>query len=263
MNKNYNELRFTDDFLFCKILENNIDLCKELLELILKVKISRIVFVEKQKTIEMTSDGKGIRMDVYLEDDAKKVYNIEMQTTVKKNLPKRSRYYQAMIDLNLIEKGSNYRELKQSYVIFICLKDIFGKGLPVYTFENQCKECKDLSLGDETTKIFINASGHSQDLSDEMRDFLNYLVGKSAESDFVKKIESEVQKAQTQERWRLEYMTLYERDMENREEGQIMQLYSLIQKGRISYEQAYEEVSENMTEEEFKERLAVCKENKN
>lgn len=34
----YSELKFTNNFIFCKVLENNLDLCKELLELILKVK---------------------------------------------------------------------------------------------------------------------------------------------------------------------------------------------------------------------------------
>ena len=88
--KEYEELSFTDDFMFCK---------------------------------DIISDGKGVRLDVYLEDDANTVFDIEMQTATKKNLPKRTRYYQGMIDLNLIEKGSGYEELKRSYIIFICMQN--------------------------------------------------------------------------------------------------------------------------------------------
>ena len=53
MTKKYEELRFIDDFFFCKILMKNKALCKELLELILNVKIEKIVFTEEQKPIEI------------------------------------------------------------------------------------------------------------------------------------------------------------------------------------------------------------------
>ena len=72
-----------------------------------------------------TADGKGIRFDVYSEDDSGIVYDCEMQTSKKDNLPKRTRYYQGMIDLNLLERGADYKELKKSYVIFICPFDQF------------------------------------------------------------------------------------------------------------------------------------------
>ncbi len=94
--KEYDELLFTDDFLFCKVLENNEDLCKELLELILGKKIRRVNYLAKQKVIDITSDGKGVRLDVYLEDDENTVFDIEMQTTTSRYLPKRTRYYQGM-----------------------------------------------------------------------------------------------------------------------------------------------------------------------
>ena len=104
--KHYDELEFTDDFMFCKILQNDKALCKELTELILSKKIGRILELNSQKPIEITSDGKGVRFDVYMEDDESTVYDIEMQTTTRGDLPKRMRYYQGMIDLNLIERGA-------------------------------------------------------------------------------------------------------------------------------------------------------------
>ena len=109
--KKYEELTFSDDFMFCKILENNLELCKELLELILDIKIKKIQPVESQKAVDMTYDGKGVRFDVYTQDEENTIYDVEMQNVTKKNLPKRTRYYQGMIDLNLIEKGADYSEL--------------------------------------------------------------------------------------------------------------------------------------------------------
>ena len=124
-----------------------------------------------------------------------------------------------MIDLNLIERGADYKELKKSFIIFICMSDPFGKGLHVYTFENQCKELPGLYLGDETTKVFINASGTANDTSDEMRAFLDYLQGKGIKNEFTRQIDEEVNKARAHEEWRVEYMSLFLRDQEMREEG--------------------------------------------
>ena len=91
--------------MFCKILQENEDLCKDLTELIIGRKIGSIVKSEKQKTIEISADGHGVRFDVYFEDDEKRVYDIEMQRADTLELPLRSRYYQGMIDLDYLEKG--------------------------------------------------------------------------------------------------------------------------------------------------------------
>ena len=87
----YRTLKFTDDFLFCKILQECPDITQELVELVLNRKVRKVV-VQKQETIELTSDGKGIRLDVYVEEKNDAIYDLEMQTTNKPELPKRSRY---------------------------------------------------------------------------------------------------------------------------------------------------------------------------
>ena len=215
----YASLQFSDDFLFCKILTENEDITRELLELILDTKIGG-VRVNKQETIDLTSDGRGIRLDVYAEDDENEVFDVEMQTTRQKNLPKRSRYYQGMIDLNLINRGDDFKKLKKSFVIFICMSDPFpGYDRCIYRFENVCREEFELALGDETYKVFLNADGTKGDVSDELKDFLHLLRDGYGKSQLVKKIEEQVVKAREHKEWRLEYMTLYMRDRQNREEG--------------------------------------------
>jgi len=234
--KEYEKLSFTDDFMFCKVLENNEELCKELLELILGKKIRRINYLAKQKVIDITSDGKGVRLDVYLEDEENTVFDIEMQTTTIKNLPKRMRYYQGMIDLNLIEKGSDYKELKKSYIIFICMRNPFKqRELHLYTFENRCNEDASLFLGDESTKVILTLDGTAEDVSSELAEFLDYLAGKGGNSSFVKRLNEAVEQARNREIWRMEYMTLQMRDREKMEEGakreRIKMLQRLIRKG--------------------------------
>jgi len=219
LQKQYQELTFTDDFMFGKVLVNNPEICRRMLEVLLEINIKKISFLERQKPIEILSDGKGIRLDVYVDDENGTVYNIEMQTKIKKELPKRSRYYQGMIDMNLIERGAKYKELKLSFVIFICLKDPFGYGLPVYRFENICIQNRDILLKDEAIKVFINAEGNLTDLPEDLAAFLQYLKGKVVENDLVQCIDNEVEKARKHEEWRVEYMTSYLREMDIREEG--------------------------------------------
>lgn len=217
--KLYEELGLTDDYLFCKIMVENPHLCKKLLEIILEVKIKKIQYLHEQEGLKQTYDGKGVRLDVYVEDTNNTVFDIEMQPVYKKDLSKRSRYYQGMIDLNLISKGESYNKLKKSYVIFIGLTDPFGERQKKYTFTNRCHEIPELELNDETTKVFLNAKGLYGDVSEDLDNFLDYLEKKKVKGDFVSQLEAEVEKSRNNEEWRLEYMTLLQRDRENREEG--------------------------------------------
>ena len=218
--KDYKDLKFVDDFIFCKILETNPKLCKELIELILGIKIKDIKAVENQKTVDQTYDGKGVRFDVYLEDNTNTVYDIEMQTTLQKDLGKRTRYYQGMIDLNLIEKGVRYSKLKKTFIIFICLNVPFGGNLPVYTFNNICEENTAIHLNDEATKVIINANGNQTGLSQDMCAFLDFLQNKAPSSQFTKELQKAVEKAIDNPEWRQDYMTLLMRDQENQEFGE-------------------------------------------
>ena len=165
-----------------------------------------------------------------------------MQVSQKSNFPKRMRYYQGMIDLNLIERGADYNDLRKSYIIFICPFDVFEKGLHKYTFENQCIEMPELKLDDETRKIFLCAGGTADDVSDDMKDFLDWLIGKQGKSELVKALDNAVQKARNHEEWRLEYMTLLMRDQEmirrGREEGRLQEIFLSVQEGDYSIERA-------------------------
>ena len=106
MVKPIEELTIVDDFMFGAVMSDS-RYCKPLLELALGVKIRKIEYPEPQKAIKERYASKSVRLDVYVEDDAGTVYDVEIQTTDKKNLPKRTRYYQGMIDLRILEKGGD------------------------------------------------------------------------------------------------------------------------------------------------------------
>ena len=219
LNTIWESLGISNDFMFGKIMQDA-ELCKELLQRILPdLEIDHIEYPEAQKSIRTDVDAKSVRLDVYVRDGKGTIYDIEMQVVDTKELPKRSRYYQSMIDLQLIDKGEYYKKLKPSYIIFICPFDLFEKGRHIYTFENICKEDNSVFLKDGAVKIFLNADSDQDDVSKGLKAFLDYVAGKKIEDDFVQRLEEAVEQARKNREWRHEYMTLLMRDQENIEKG--------------------------------------------
>ena len=241
----WEEIGLSNDFIFGKVMSDP-ELCKELLERILPgIEIDHIEYPELQKPIKEDVDARNVRLDVYVKDGKNTVYDIEMQKVNTRELPKRSRYYQGMMDLQLIDSGQPYKKLNQSYVIFICLEDVFGKNRHIYTFENICREDPEIKLRDGAIKIFLNAKSNLNDVSSELRAFLDYLGGKKSEDEYVQKLEKAVREAKHNRKWRHEYMTLLMRDQENQEigeergrregqlEGELRKLVSQIRKKQL------------------------------
>lgn len=241
----WEEIGLSNDFIFGKVMSDP-ELCKELLERILPgIEIDHIEYPKLQKPIKEDVDARSVRLDVYVKDGKNTVYDIEMQKVNTRELPKRSRYYQGMMDLQLIDSGQPYKKLNQSYVILICLEDVFGKNRHIYTFENICREDPEIKLRDGAIKIFLNAKSNRNDVSSELRAFLDYLGGKKSEDEYVQKLEKAVREAKHNRKWRHEYMTLLMRDQENQEigeergrregqlEGELRKLVSQIRKKQL------------------------------
>lgn len=209
MIKPIDALTITDDFIFGVVMRDP-KKCKPLLEMILGVTINKIEYLEPQKSIAERYESKSIRLDVYVADDAGTVYDVEIQTESKKSLPKRTRYYQGMIDLHILEKGEDYASLKKSFVIFICTYDPFGKGRRVYTFENRCIEDTSIALGDEAKKIILNVKGTVGEVNEELGNVLSYMDGSAPNSEYTRALDKAVEEIRSDEKWRREYMVLNE-----------------------------------------------------
>ncbi|MEG0086391.1 MAG: Rpn family recombination-promoting nuclease/putative transposase, partial [Niameybacter sp.] len=153
------------------------------------------------------------------------------------------------IDLDLITKGEDYKELQKSFVIFICTFDPFDKGRHLYTFENRCKEDYSLILGDETTKLFLNTQGILDDVDTEMIEFLTYIeestdaIANAAKSQLVKEINQKVKHIKEDKSMEVEYMTLLERDREKFQEG----IEQGIEKGKLEAAKALLDILDDET----------------
>ena len=117
-----------------------------------------------------------MKLDVWAKAVDDVVYDTEVQKRNTKDLPKRSRLYNSLIDSNLLPPGTtSYKPLNDVYVIMIMPFDLFGKGLYRYTFNMKCQEVPDLRLEDGATRIFLNTRGTDPEgVSDELIDLLKY-----------------------------------------------------------------------------------------
>ena len=146
----WERLTLADNFIFCKVLEDNPEVCRHLIEILLNIKIDRIEKPAAEKSIKTDFISHGIRFDVYVKDGNGRSFDIEIQTTHSTSLAKRARYYQGLMDVDNVQHGAGYDVLNESYVIFLCLGDAFGKGFPVYTFRYRADEDKEFLMNDGT-----------------------------------------------------------------------------------------------------------------
>ena len=217
--KPWKDLKISDDYMF-KLVMMVERICKHMLEIILGIKIREIRYLEDEKSMKFGYGSKGIRLDVYVEGDDT-VFEVEMQMRKPdtSELAKRTRYYQSVIDRGMLKTGFKYRLLKPSFIIFICPFDPYGQSRHIYTFRNICTEDRYLEMGDETTKIFLNTTGTVDDVSPEIKAFLDYVNGIVSADIFVQEIEAEINRLKQLENEEASYMTYAMKLAEEREDG--------------------------------------------
>ena len=123
------------------------------------------------------------------------------------------------IDISILRPGVDYKELRKTFVIFICNYDPFGRNRYVYTFENICREEPDLLFGDETVKVIVNTRGEIGEISEELKEVIRYLNDGTVSGQYSQELDTAVTAVKSNEERRLEYMTLAMHDMEIREEA--------------------------------------------
>ena len=220
------KLNLMDDFLF-DAATGDLETCRIIIELSLGIRIRNIAWKEGQKVIRNLPGNRGIRMDFYVEDDRGRVFDVEMQKRNEGNIPKRTRFYQALIDAPMLKSGERgFDSLKPAYIVVICGFDLYGYGLYRYTFDNRCKEIPDLVMGDECSKIILNTKGESEAGVDRaLIDFLHYVEKSSEENvpedcdERLKHLHKKIHQIKMSEEMGVSYMKMEERDRLIRAEG--------------------------------------------
>ena len=259
------KLGFTNDFIFCTVMEENPDLCKQLVEKITGRQVKKIKMIQQQRTIRNYISNRDVRLDVYFEDDENTVYNVEMQTTSDNDIKRRARYYQSKIDAKNTNRSSFFSEMKNTYIIFICTFDPLDKGLPMYTVKNQVVEDNNVKYDDGATKIFINASKDCnpellEKTSLDVQALISYCSRKEATTDLMRDIDSKVVKTLEDDEMVVELMTVGEKfELEfraGRNSGKVEAVDAIVAKLRLSLEEACETIGLTVQEyNSIKERM--------
>lgn len=224
MKKTLQDLTIKDNFMFGAVMTDP-ENCKGLLELLLHKKLDRII-VSTEKSMIYHPEYKGVRLDVYAKDDTNTRYNIEMQVLRKSTLGKRSRYYHSQIDMDLLLSGSDYRELPDTYVIFICDFDPFGFGKYLYSFYTACREEGSLAFNDGLYTIFLSTAGKNKsEVPEALVSFLKFVKADLSESskdfhnEYVRKLQRSISQIKENREMEERFMLLEELLQEEHEEG--------------------------------------------
>lgn len=222
--KKLQELTFKNNFMFGAVMtdENH---CRDFLELALGFPIAKVE-VDREKSLVYHPEYKGVRLDVYAKDTDNTHYNVEMQVLSRPDLDRRARYYHSQIDMELLLGGSPYSELPDSYVIFICDFDPFGKEKYCYTFETCCREDDTLTMQDGSRSIFLSTCGkNDREVSESLVKFLKFVKADLKESmvdfedEFVRRIQDTIRHIKESRKMEERFMILEEMLRDERSEG--------------------------------------------
>ena len=156
-------LTLFDDVLMSKVFDENIEAAKLLLRLILERDDIEVLWVKGQEELKNpVVGGRNIRLDIRAVLGDGRQVNVEVQRKRKGSHVRRARFHSSMLDSRMLKKNEKFRNLKDSYVIFICEHDKFGKGLPVYHVDRYIRETGEL-FEDGSHIIYVNGMYRGKD----------------------------------------------------------------------------------------------------
>lgn len=207
--KKYEDLTLRDSFMFGKVFSNPKNR-KLFLDALLQIDLQEEMG-ETEKHLQEYKDTKYVKLDLFSKEKSKKIYNAEMQnkstnTNRQKELPRRSRYYQSLIDTAYHKSGESYLKLPETFIIFICTFDPFGYKLPMYTFDTKCNELEEIEYDDGAHKIMFNTTAELSNLPLSCKNMLQYINTGITCDEATETLDKEVKEARKKHEWREEYM---------------------------------------------------------
>ncbi len=161
-----------DDTLMSMVFVDNIPATELLLKIILQRDDIEVISVTGQKKWQgPVVNGRTIRLDILARDQSGKMFNVEVQRENSGAIEQRARYHSSMIDSRMLKEGQAFKELLESYIIFITEKDYFKAGLPIYTINRHIEEL-DRVFCDGSHIIYVNGSYTGDDaIGTMLKDF--------------------------------------------------------------------------------------------
>ncbi len=190
------------------------EVCRKVLRAALGIEAGEISYLNAEQCFEPLAAGRGVRLDVFARGDGR-VYDIEMQVARERDLGRRMRYYQAAMDVGELGSGEGFADLPESYVVFFCLFDAYGKGEPAYVVERRCGAHPDLVVGDGSPWVVLNSAAWEDAAAPDLRDLLEYLQTGEASGPLSGEIDSLVGVFNDDREW-VDRVITYEQETEMR-----------------------------------------------
>ena len=153
---------FDDDFMSL-VFDRNIEATEYLLNTIFERSDMKVIEVVGQREYKNpVVGGRCITIDICAVDSTGKVYDIEVQRADSGAVPQRARFHSAMVDTRMLKEKEKFKEIKDSYVIFITQNDVMKGDLPLYHVERVVKE-QNRDFGDGSHIIYVNGAYKNDD----------------------------------------------------------------------------------------------------
>ena len=171
INKLIDGLTLFDDDLMSRVFDKNIEATELLLRIIQERKI-KVISVNGQEEMKSAAvGGRNITLDVHALDENGEKMDIEVQGNSEGAHIRRARYHSSVLDSRMLKEGQEFKEIKDSYVIFIYKRDKFQEGLPLYHIDRYVRETGKL-FEDGSHIIYVNGNYKGDDeIGHLMQDF--------------------------------------------------------------------------------------------
>ena len=166
------KFRLIDDTFFSACFDDNAEDVEYILRIILDKPNLKVLKVQTQKSVENIY-GRSVRFDVFATDEKNKLYNIEVQRADAGAIPTRARYNSAMLDYHNVNTNEKFKEMPETFVIFITEHDVLEDGEQIYHVERMILETKKI-FPDREHIIYVNGSYKDESgsaLGDLIHDF--------------------------------------------------------------------------------------------
>ncbi|MGN0466033.1 MAG: PD-(D/E)XK nuclease family transposase [Lachnospiraceae bacterium] len=160
-----------DDTFMTQVFSGNIEATEYILSVILQREDLKVEQVITQFPLSNLY-GRSVRLDIYARDVAGKQYDIEIQQKDAGAVPERARLNSSLFDAQLTNVGQkDYKNIPETYVIFITGNDVLKAGLPIYNIERVVLQTQE-QFGDKAHIVYVNGTYRGEDAVGElMRDF--------------------------------------------------------------------------------------------
>ena len=145
---------FDDDF-FAVVMEDKAA-AQEVLRVLTEIPDLVVKSIKTQYSIRNLGTH-SVVLDALAEDSRHKLYNLELQVADRDDHQKRVRYYQSNIDISYLDKGKNYEELPELYLIYLTKFDLFQMGRTKYAV-GRIIIGTDRMLDNGIHELYINAA---------------------------------------------------------------------------------------------------------